>query len=196
MMMRNLPCVALACAAVLSITACAPGSTRSAYPPTGYADTVRSVPGFLPAAGALAPIGRGAAEERRLPGRGREFMRGVEHVSGSLPVRGSVWWGDAAPLAAEADSVVFATAWVPVARLGDGISCVVSSGATTTPAVRLAAVVRDANGDLEMETWIEATGVGGCEGNAELRERLRGFADDAEMFARRVARLGVPVRRR
>lgn len=195
-MKRNSPRVALACVAVLSVAGCAaPGSTRSAYPPGGYPDTVRSAPAFLRAVSDLAAIGRGAAEVRRLPGRGREFMRGVEHVPGALPVRGSVWWGDAAPLAAEADSVVFATAWVPVVRLGDGISCVGSSGAVR-PAVRMAAVLRDAAGDLEMAMWIEATGVEGCRGNAELTERARGFAEDVEMFARRVARLGVPVRRR
>lgn len=184
---------ALVVLAILSAAGCA--AARAApgggSPPAGYADVEASVPLFVRSAAALAPVGRDAAEARRLPGRGRAFMRGLDEETGELPVRESVWWGDAVPVSADADSVIFATAWIPVARLAGDLRCFGSS--TTRAGARLAAVLRDSNGDLEVEAWLETSGVLGCEGDAGVRQRVRAFADDVEMFARRVARMGVPL---
>lgn len=179
--------------AVLSAGGCAARqATDGGSPPAGYGDTQPSAPLVLRSASALAPVGRGAAEQRRLPRRAREFMGGVEAVPGALPVRESVWWGDAVPVSTDRDSVVFATAWVPLTRLTESIRCQRISGAAG-PGARLAAVLRDRDGDLEVEAWIETSGVTGCEGDAGARERVRAFADDVEMFARSVARMGVPT---
>jgi hypothetical protein len=160
--------------------------------PTGYPDSVVVAPLYLRAASPAAPIGRSAPERRRLAGRGAEFMRGVSHVPGALPVRGSVWWSDAVPLAAGGDSIAFATPWVPVSRLYGSLKCP-SPAVGQEAGVRLLAVVRDSSGDLAVEAWIDNAGTEECEGSQDARDRVRAFADDVEMFARNVARLGVPV---
>jgi hypothetical protein len=176
------------------LVSCTPVWTTAgtAPSPTGYPDSVVVAPLYLRAASPAAAIGRSAPERRRLAGRGAEFMRGVGHVPGALPVRGSVWWGDAVPLAAGGDSVAFATPWVPVSRLDGSLTCP-SPAAGNEVGVRLLAVVRDSSGDLTVEAWIDNAGGGECEGSRDARDRLRAFADDVEMFARNVARLGVPV---
>ena len=160
--------------------------------PTGYPYSVAVAPLYLRAASPAAAIGRSAPERRRLAGRGEEFMRGVSHVPGALPVRGSVWWSDAVPLAAGGDSVAFATPWVPVSRLNGSLTCP-ARAVGDQMGVRLVAVVRDSSGDLAVEAWIENAGAEECVGTRNARDRLRAFADDVEMFARNVARLGVPV---
>jgi hypothetical protein len=71
------------------LAACAPVRTTAgtAPSPTGYPDSAAVAPLYLRAASPAAPIGRSAPERRRLAGRGAEFMRGVSHVPGALPVR-------------------------------------------------------------------------------------------------------------
>lgn len=184
---------ALVVLAILSAAGCAAGRAApgGGSPPAGYADIEASVPLFVRSAAAFAPVGRDAAEARRLPGRGRAVMRGLDVETGELPVRESVWWGDAVPVSADADSVIFATAWIPVGRLAGDLRC--SGSSTTRAGARLAAVLRDSNGDLEVEAWLETSGLPGCEGDAGVRQRVRAFADDVEMFARRVARMGIPL---
>ena len=176
------------------LASCTPARTPAATAPspTGYPDSASVAPLYLRAASPAAPIGRSAPERRRLAGRGAEFMRGVGHVPGALPVRGSVWWSDAAPLAAGGDSVAFVTPWVPVSRMNGSLACP-PPAAGQEVGVRLLAVVRDSSGDLAVEAWIDNDGGGECEGSRDARARLRAFTDDVEMFARNVARLGVPV---
>jgi hypothetical protein len=185
---------AVAALVLASLASCTPARTPAATAPspTGYPDSVAVAPLYLRVASPAAPIGRSAPERRRLAGRGAEFMRGVGHVPGALPVRGSVWWGDAAPLAVGGDSVAFATPWVPVSRLDGSLTCP-SPATGNEVGVRLLAVVRDSSGDLAVEAWIDNAGGGECEGSRDARDRLRAFTDDVEMFARNVARLGVPV---
>lgn len=183
---------ALLALAIVFGVGCAAGSAAPGgqVPPAGYPDIEASASRSVRAA-ASAPVGRGAAEARRLPGRGPAFMRGLELDTGALPLRESVWWGDAVPVSADADSVLFATGWIPLARLGGGLQCSGSSDAHV--GARLAAVLRDSKGDLEVESWLETSNVPGCGGDAGVGRRVRGFADDVEMFARRVAQMGVPL---
>lgn len=183
--------VAVLALAIMSVAGCAARPSGGPYPPAGYGDIETSAPLFVRSAAALAQVGRDAAEARRLPGWGPAFMRGLDLEARALPVRETVWWGDAAPVSADADSVVFATGWIPLTRLADELRC---SATSTAPAgARLAAVLRDTNGDLEVEAWLETSPGTGCDGDAGVRRRIRAFADDVEMFARRVARMGVPV---
>jgi hypothetical protein len=177
---------------VAGLASCAPAGTTP--PAAAYPDPVVVEPLYLPAAGTPGPIGRSVAERRRLAGRGEAFMRGIVHVPGTLPVRRSTWWSDAAPLAAGGYSVAFATPWVPASRLDGSVTCPPGAqGVRDGSGLRLLAVARDSSGDLLLETWLENASGEGCEGNRGARDRVRAFADDVEMFARNVSRLGVPV---
>jgi hypothetical protein len=139
-----------------------------------------------------AAIGREAAEERRLAGRGPAFLAGVEADGRTLPVRGAVWVQDAFPVAAGADTVVFATLWIPVARMGGELRCdPVRPGARVQ--ARLVGRFRVAGADLLVAGWMETEGAPTCVGGGAARDRVRAFVDDLDFFARDAARRGVPV---
>jgi hypothetical protein len=163
----------------------------------------RSGPGGYPEAGPAAPlyvvpesrwdaVGTGAAEARRLAGRGPAFMKGVEVLPGMLPLRDAVWAHGALPAAAGPDSVGFATPWVPSRRLAGELRC--GPGQPGAPVrARLVARFRVAGGDLLIQGWMETDGAASCMGSGAARDRVRAFADDLERFARDAARRGMPV---
>jgi hypothetical protein len=163
----------------------------------------RGGPGGYPEGGAAAPlyvvpesrwsaVGPGAAEARRLAGRGPAFMKGVEVLPDMLRLRDAVWAHGALPAAAGADSVVFATPWVPAGRLAGELQC--EPGQPGAPVrARLVGRFRVAGAHLLIKGWMETDGAAGCMGSGAARDRVRAFADDLERFARDAARRGVPV---
>ncbi len=159
--------------------------------PGGYPDRAVEAPLYVVPTGRWAPVGRDAADRRRLAGRGPAFMRGVEMLAGALPVRDAVWTHDARPLAAGADSVVFATPWVPAARLGGELRCGPGLRGAAVRA-RLVGRFRVAGSDLLAEGWMETEGAA-CMGGSEARDRVRAFADDLDRYARDAARRAEPV---
>lgn len=175
---------------IAGLASCAPARNEAGTAPwpAAYPDPEVVAPLYLRAESTRGSIGRSGAERRRLAGRGEAFMRGIMHVPATLPVRRSTWGADAAALASGGDSVAFATPWVPASRLDGSVTCP-PPGAS----LRLLAVVRDSSGALLLEVSLEVSGGEGCEGDSRARDRVRAFADDVEMFARNVSRLGVPV---
>lgn len=160
--------------------------------PGGYPDEAPAAPLYGVPEGRWTAVGPDAAEGRRLAGRGPAFMRGVEMLAGPLPVRDAVWAHDALAVAAGADSVVFATPWIPATRLGGELRC--DPGRRGPPArARLVGRFRVADDDLFVEGWMETEGAAACMGGGEARERVRAFADDLDRFARDAARRAVPV---
>ena len=159
--------------------------------PRGYPDPAARAPLYPVAGDHWAAVGRQAAEERRLAGRGGAFMAGVEADSGALPVRRAVWAQDAAPVAVGADSLVFATPWVPVARMGGELRCEPVRPEDHARA-RLVGRYRVAGPDLLVAGWMETQGAA-CVGGGAARDRVRAFVDDLDRFARDAVRRGVPV---
>lgn len=160
--------------------------------PGGYPDPAARAPLYRVPEDPWAPVGREAAEVRRLAGRGAAFMAGVEADGGALPVRGAVWVQDAYPVAAGPDTVVFATPWIPVSRMGGELRCdPVRPGARVQ--ARLVGRFRAAGPDLLVAVWMETEGAPACVGGAAARDRVRAFVDDLDLFARDAARRGVPV---
>ena len=160
--------------------------------PGGYPETGAAAPLYVVPESRWSAVGRGTGEARRLAGRGPAFMKGAELLPGPLPLREAVWAHDALPTAAGGDSVVFATPWVPAARLGAELRCErVRPGAAAR--ARLVGHFRVAGADLLIEGWMEADGAAGCAGGGAARDRVRAFADDLELYARDAARRGVPV---
>jgi hypothetical protein len=160
-------------------------------PPGGYPDAAARAPLFPPVEGPWSAVGREARESRRLAGRGAAFTTGVESIRGALPLRGAVWARDASPVAAGADTVVFATPWIPVSRLAGELRC----GAAVPGArvrARLVGLFRVVGSDLLIQGWLE-TDAAACEGGEAVRDRVRGLADDLDLYAREAARRGVSV---
>lgn len=135
-------------------------------------------------------VGRGEAASRALRGRGDAFSAGVELMPPELPLRAMVWPHPAFPLAAAADSVVFATAWLPVARMNGEVQCDRAAG--PPPVVRLVALYRVSGRDLGILAWIESRPEG-CQVRAGGRDRLQAFLDDLDLYARGVVRRAVPI---
>jgi hypothetical protein len=160
--------------------------------PGGYPDPAVRAPLYRVAGDRWAAVGRDAAEERRLAGRGGAFIAGVEAHGGALPVRRAVWAQDAVPVAAGADTVVFATPWVPVSRMGGELRCDPVRPEDRARA-RLVGRFRVAGPDLLVAGWMETQGAPACMGGGAARDRVRAFVDDLDRFARDAARRGVPV---
>lgn len=158
----------------------------------GYPDPDARAPLYRVPEDRWVAVGREAAEVRRLAARGAAFLAGVEAHGGTLPVRGAVWVQDAFPVAAGGDTVVFATPWVPVARMGGELRCdPVRSGERVQ--ARLVGRFRAAGPDLLVAGWLETKGAPACVGGGAARDRVRAFVDDLDLFARDAARRGVPV---
>lgn len=163
-----------------------------AYPPGAYPEPATRAPLYSVSEDRWAAVGREAAEVRRLVGRGAAFLAGVEADGGRLAVRGAVWAQDASPVAAGADSVVFATPWIPVSRMNGELRCdTVWPGARVQ--ARLVGLFRVAGADLLVAGWMEMEGAPACMGGGVARDRVRAFMDDLDLFAREAARRGVPV---
>lgn len=160
--------------------------------PGGYPDPAARAPLYRLPGDRWAAVGAEAAEERRLAGRGEAFLAGVEAHGGTLPVRGAVWAHDAVPVAAGADTVVFATPWVPVSRMGGELRCRLGRPGDR-PRARLVGRFRAAGPDLLIAGWMETQGAPACEGGGAARDRVRAFVDDLDLFARDAARRGVTV---
>ncbi|HEX6369824.1 MAG TPA: hypothetical protein VF006_12975 [Longimicrobium sp.] len=158
----------------------------------GYPDPAARAPLYRIPEDRWAPVGREAAEVRRLAGRGAAFLGGVEAHGGTLPVRGAVWVQDAFPVAAGADTVMFATPWVPVSRMGGELRCD-PVGPGERVQARLVGRFRAAGPDLLVAGWLETKGTPACVGGGAARDRVRAFVDDLDLFARDAARRGVPV---
>lgn len=158
----------------------------------GYPDPAARAPLYRVPEDRWAPVGREAPEVRRLPGRGPAFLAGVETHGGTLSVRGAVWVQDAFPVAAGADTVVFATPWVPVSRMGGDLRCD-PVGPGERVHARLVGRFRAAGPDLLVAGWLETKGAPACVGGGAARDRVRAFVDDLDLFARDAARRGVPV---
>lgn len=169
---------------------------RTPGPPTpaspgGYPDAAARAPLYSAVEGPWSAVGRQAPEARRLAGRAGAFMAGVETLDGALPVRDAVWTQDAFAVAAGADTVVFATPWVSVSRLGGELRCgAAASGARAR--ARLVGHFRVVGSDLLIQGWMETDGAA-CEGGHAARDRVRGLADDLDRYAREAARRGTPV---
>jgi hypothetical protein len=159
----------------------------------GYPDAAAIAPIYLVPEVRWSPIGGSNRETRTLTGRAASFSDGVELLPASVPLRVGVWPYPATPVAATADSVAFATPWLPVARFGGAIQCQSPASAAGRPEVRLVGVYRFATADLEVEGWLEARGGESCVGSEVGRDRLHAFMDDLDMFARAAARRTVPV---
>lgn len=160
--------------------------------PGGYPDPAARAALYRLPEERWAAVGREAAEERRLAGRGSAFLAGVEVHRGTLPIRDAVWAQDAVPIAAGADTVVFATPWVSVARMGGELRC--DPGRPGGRAwARLVGRFRVAGPDLLIAGWMETHGAPACVGGGAARDRVRAFVDDLDLFARDAARRGVPV---
>lgn len=158
----------------------------------GYPDPAARAPLYRVPEDRWVAVGREAAEVRRLAGRGAAFLAGVEAHGGTLPVRGAVWVHNAFPVAAGADTVVFATPWVPVSRMGGELRCDPVRPGERVQA-RLVGRFRVAGPDLLVAGWLETKGAPACVGGGAARDRVRAFVDDLDLFARDAARRGVPV---
>ncbi len=159
--------------------------------PGRYPETTDGPSVYLVPEARSTAVGRGSADRRRLAGRGPSFMAAIGGPGVSAPLRRAVWAEDAYPAVTAADSVRFATPWVPAARLPGEVRCEAAPGAR--PRARLAALFRVAGDDLLIEAWMETDGAAACLGERGARERVRAFADDLDRFAREAARRGVPV---
>jgi hypothetical protein len=159
--------------------------------PGGYPDPAASAPLYSLVEDRWTTVGREEREGRRLAGRAAAFTAGVEMLDGALPVRDAVWAQNAVPAAAGADTVVFATPWIPVSRLGGELRCGASAPGARARA-RLVGQFRVVGSDLLIQGWMETEGAA-CEGGRAARDRVRGFVDDLDLYARSAARQGVPV---
>jgi hypothetical protein len=158
----------------------------------GYPDPGAVRPIYLVPESRWSGVGREHRETRTLAGRARSFRTGVEQSPPAIPLRAAVWSYPATPIAAAGDSVMFATPWMPVARLGGEIECE-APVVVGRPAARLVALYRFVGADLVVEGWLDTRAASSCFVRGGGRDRLDALMDDLDMYARSAARRGVPV---
>lgn len=169
---------------------------RPVPPPTArggtFPDSSAGEPVFLQPEPVWAEIGRGASEARVLRARGAQFMEGIELVPSRIPLRETVWSGDAYPVEAGDSMAVFTTPWVRTWQLRGDVRCDLPS-VLHYAEVRLVGSFRARGDDLVIESWMEPRGSDRCVGREGLHDRVRAFSNDLELFARSVVRRAMPA---